>query len=293
MKILAAAIQMPSTPGDVAGNLDRADTHLRAAALGGAGLAVLPELFNTGYGLIADYAPLAEPADGPTMSHLAARSREWGMLIAGGFVESHGHHLYDSLGLCTPEGHVHVYRKRNLVFWERFRFARGDGPVVAPTKLGRIGLGVCADMIYKRTWDAYRGRVDLSVISAAWPDFARRETGRKHWLCGHLGPMAATIPTAVGRDLGVPVVFANQVGHTQTTIPLLGTRVAERIRDTFAGTSAVVDGRHGVASVAGRSEGITLAEVMIHPARGPRTWVSMSPSASAAASSASAPSSSA
>lgn len=291
MKILAAAVQMPSTPGDVAGNLDRADAHILAAADAGAGLVVLPEMFSTGYGLIDDYAPLAEPADGPTVAHLAARSRGTGMVVAAGFVEAHGHHLYDSLALCTPEGQVHVYRKRNLVFWERFRFARGAGPVVAQTKLGRIALGVCADMIYRRTWDAHRGRVDLSVIAAAWPDFRGRISGRRHWLCGHLGPLAATIPTAVARDLGVPVVFANQVGHTRTTIPILGTRVAERIDDTFAGTSAVVDGRHGGAAVAGRAEGLTLAEVTIHPQQGPRTWLSTSPSASEAVSSGQAPSS--
>ncbi len=104
MKILAAAIQMASEPLQVAANVDRADALLHRAHLQGASLAVLPEMFNTGYGLIPDYAPMAEDRDGPTVRHLLARSREWEMAIAAGFVERDGHHLYDSVLFATPDG---------------------------------------------------------------------------------------------------------------------------------------------------------------------------------------------
>src|SRR4051812_21349951 len=113
---------MPAVFHDVTANLRRADDLLRRAYLGGAELAVLPEMFNTGHGLCPDYGPVAEPVDGPTLRHLGARSRQWRMTIAAGFVERGGHHLYDALALLTPDGKVAVYRKRNLVFWERARF---------------------------------------------------------------------------------------------------------------------------------------------------------------------------
>src|SRR5262245_19943578 len=74
---LAAALQMASTVGRVGENLDRADALLDRARRAGAELAVLPEMFNTGYGLIPDYAPLAEPRTGRTLSHLSARARKW------------------------------------------------------------------------------------------------------------------------------------------------------------------------------------------------------------------------
>ena len=64
MKIRAAAIQMPSAPMDVAANLGRADALLRQAHDAGAELAVLPELFNSGYGMIPDYTPFGESLDG-------------------------------------------------------------------------------------------------------------------------------------------------------------------------------------------------------------------------------------
>src|SRR5260370_11318018 len=100
------------------------------------------------------------------------------MAIAAGLVDRAGRHLYDSLVFCSPDGEVHVYRKRNLVFWERFRFHPGRAPLVVSTPWGRVGLAICADMIYRKGWRDYRERIDLGVGSAACPDFADREYAR-------------------------------------------------------------------------------------------------------------------
>jgi len=285
VKIQAAAIQMASEPLAVADNVAKADELLREAHRGGARLAVLPEMFNTGYGLLPDYGPTAEGRDGPTLRHLATRSREWGMAIAAGFVERQDHHLYDSVAFATPDGRIHVYRKRNLVFWERFRFRPGREPLVVATPWGRVGFAVCADMIYRRTWESYRDRIDLAVICSAWPDFADRDSGRKHWLFGHVGPLSGAIPGKVAADLGIPVVFANQCGETKTVIPILKATIADR----FAGLSSVSDGRHGPSLVAGTAEEVLIAPLTLHVPRGPRAWrSSTSPSAPEARSSASA-----
>jgi N-carbamoylputrescine amidase len=276
---------MPSDALDVAANLARADEALRRAHEAGATLAVLPEMFNTGYGLRPDYTPYAEGHDGPTIRHLAERSRRWDLAIAAGFVEREGHHLYDSLLFCLPDGRVGVYRKRNLVFWERFRFRPGREPLVVPTPFGRVGFAICADMIYRRVWDDYRDRIDLAVVSAAWPEFACRHTGRKNWLLGHVGPLSGEIPRKVAHDLGVPVVFANQCGETHTTIPLPGLLLTGRIADRFAGRSCVVDGRHGPGAHADSAESLILSEITVHRPRRPHTCPITSRSDSAASSS--------
>ena len=286
MKIIAAAIQMTAETLQVATNVERADAMLRQARADGAELAVLPELFNTGYSLCPDFAPYAEDIEGPTLEHLRKRSRQWRMGIAAGFVEREGRHLYDSLAFVTPEGDTHVYRKRNLVFWERFRFRPGRSPLVVPTRWGRIGFAVCADMIYRKVWRDYRDRIDLAIVAAAWPDFADRDTGRKHWLLGHVGPLSGEIPAKVARDLGIPVIFANQCGETQTTIPVLNNRIADR----FAGRSTISDGLHGEAVRAGVEDQVLLSPLTIHSQRGLKTWRSMYPSAVEASSFASEPS---
>ena len=283
MKLLAAAVQMPSDLLDLSANLQRADGLLRQARDAGAELVVLPELFNTGYSLCPDFGPHSETPDGPTLSHLLRRARQWRMHIAAGYVEREGRHLYDSLAFCTPDGDLHVYRKRNLVFWERFRFHPGRNPMVVKTPWGRVGFAVCADMIYRRVWKEYQDGIDLAVVSAAWPEFADRRTGRGHWLLGRVGPMCSDIPARVADDLGVPVVFANQCGETQTRNPLLHTT----IHDRFAGLSSICDGRHGAPLRAGVGPDLLIAPVTIHPKRGLKSWHSMSPSAHAAASSAS------
>jgi len=167
VKIVVAAVQMPSDLLDVSANLDRADNLLRLARESSVELAVLPELFNTGYSLCPDFGPYSETAEGLTVRHLRERSREWQIAIAAGFVERDGRHLYDSLVFCSPNGDVQVYRKRNLVFWERFRFHPGRSPLIVATPWGRVGFAICADMIHRRVWTAYRGQVDLAVVSAA------------------------------------------------------------------------------------------------------------------------------
>ena len=165
--------------------------------------------------------------------------------------------------------------------------------VIADTPFGRIGFAICADMIYRKVWEGYRDQIDLAIISAAWPEFACRETGQRHWLFGHVGPLAGAIPAAVAKDLGIPVVFANQTGHTRTTIPFVGTWITEKIADRFAGQSCIADGHHGQARLAGWTEEVLLSEITLHPQRGPRTWRSTSPSVFAGSSSVSEPSGSA
>lgn len=279
MRLLAAAIQMTATPGNVRENLDRADAWLAHVHRQGVELAVLPELFNTGYGLIPDYGPLAEPIDGPTLRHLASRARQWGMAIAAGFVEQAGPHLYNSLAFLSPGRPADVYRKRNLVFWEGYRFRRGRSPMVVETPWGRAGLAICADMIYRNVWDDYRHRIDLAIVASAWPEFACQKSRRRHWLLGHVGSLSGEIPGRVAADLEIPVVFANQCGPTRTAIPLLGSR----IRDRFAGLSSVCDGREAGPVVAGVEEGVVISTLTVHPAtKGKAPCRTTFPSASAA-----------
>lgn len=132
-------------------------------------------------------------------------------------------------------------------------------------------------MIYRKVWDDYRGRIDLAVVSAAWPDFANRHTGRRHWLLGHVGPLSNAIPEKVALDLGIPVIFANQCGETQTTIPVLRTTIS----DQFAGQSSICDGRHGTPVRADRELSVLVAPITLHSKRGLKSWSFTSHSASA------------
>lgn len=263
MKILAAALQLRADPGAIDRNLDLADAMLRRAYEAGAELAVLPEMFNTGYGVGPNYASIAEDDTGPTIRHLRERSRAWGLTIAAGFVEESAGHLYDSMVIVGPNGLLDIYRKRHLVFWECSRFRSGRAPLIVRTRFGRVGLAICADMIYRRVWEDYRDRIDLALVCSAWPDFRCRDSERPHWLLGKLGPLAGQIPASVSRELKIPVVFANQCGETTTTVPILW-----KIRDRFAGRSAVCDGATDTAITTGTEAAVVLGELTLPRTRG-------------------------
>jgi N-carbamoylputrescine amidase len=164
-------------------------------------------------------------------------------------------------GFCTPDGRIHIYRKRNLVFWERSRFRPGGGPLVVPTRWGRIGFAICADMIYRRVWRDYRGR---STWRWSRPPGrispTARPAGRTGCWAGS-GRFGGEIPRRVATDLDIPVIFANQCGRTQTVIPVLG----GRIPDQFAGRSSLCDGRRALPVHAGVEEEVLIASLTPSP----------------------------
>jgi deaminated glutathione amidase len=82
--ILAAAIQMSSTPNK-GENLDTAERLIRSAASSGAGLIVLPELWNC-HGLEEVYRENAEPVPGPTTEFLGGLAQELGVYLLGGSI---------------------------------------------------------------------------------------------------------------------------------------------------------------------------------------------------------------
>jgi len=268
-----AAVQIATTPFETAANLEAADDGLRRAWEHGAVLAVLPELFHSGYCPGCPYHSVAETLEGPVASWLIDRARRFGMMIAAGLVERDGEDVYNALILVDASGLLARYRKRHLVFWERRRFRPGRSQVVARTRWGRIGFAICADMLYRRVWRDYRDQVDLMVVGAAWPEFVHRSTNRPHWLLGRLGPLVGELPRLAAADLGVPVVVANQSGPTHSRVPGLPWMGFE---DRFAGRSAVVDPIHGVIARAGLDAEIVVGEVNLKH-REPSAWAITSP----------------
>ena len=259
LNVAVAAIQFAAQPLDPRENLRRISGLVAGAHARGARLIVLPELANTGYCEHADLHRLAEDRDGSTIRTFAALSQRHGVYLAAGFVECHGGDVYDSLAFTTPGGEVSIYRKRHLIFWEHYYFRRGCEPLIVETELGRIGFAICADMMYEHIWAGYRDKIDVAVVSAAWPGATDQTTGGVGWMLRPSAGLCGEIPARIARDLRIPVVFSNQSGPCEVRIPMMGpAKPAE-----FARHSAVYDHTGTRISPALEGEGIAMGLVSL------------------------------
>ena len=252
----------------------------------GVELAVLPELFNTGYSLCPDYGPLQRDGRRPD-AHAPPPAQP---AVADG--DRRGIRRARRAGTSTirsPSARpTATSRSTASATWSSGSGSGSipaDRPLVVSTPWGRVGFAICADMIYRKVWNDYRDRIDLAVVSAAWPDFADRDSGRRHWLLGHVGPLSEAIPAKVATDLGIPVVFANQCGETHTTIPVLGTRIKRPVRRPEQHLRRPARRRRCVPATSRRSWSLPSPSTS---SEGLKSWRSTSPSAPAASSSGSA-----
>jgi predicted amidohydrolase len=115
-------------------------------------LAVLPELFATGYRFRdrSELAAVAEPLPGgPTSEALLAVAREREAHIVAGVAERDGDRIYNGAALLGPAGLVARYRKIHLFDEEKGLFAPGNlGFSVVDIGVARVGMMVCFDWIF-------------------------------------------------------------------------------------------------------------------------------------------------
>jgi predicted amidohydrolase len=186
---LAAAIQMHSGE-DKAANLAAATRLIKQAAVAGAKLVVLPELFNC-LGRFETIVAAAEPIPGSTsdvLCRLAARLSV--TIVAGSIAECAGRagKAYNTSLIISPTGQrIAKYRKVHL-----FDVAIDEGPrtteshwmvpgeelSIVSTELGVLGQSICYDLRFAELYRALASRhAEVLLVPAAFT----RTTGEAHW----------------------------------------------------------------------------------------------------------------
>ena len=137
-----AVYREKSTAGDVPGALELLRRRALAAAEAGAGLAIFPEMFLTGYSIGDAVFKMAEPVDGPSAGKAAAIAREAGVALLYGYPERDGDTVYNSALLIGRDGApLANYRKTHLYGSEEKRlFAPGDSLMLAELDGLKIGI---------------------------------------------------------------------------------------------------------------------------------------------------------
>ncbi len=240
-KLKLGVVQMSMTD-QLEVNVLKAITMVREAASQGAGLILLPELFENLYWCQVQresYFDLANPFDDhPFIPRFQALARELNVVLPVSFFEKAGHAYYNSLAMIDSSGAVlGVYRKSHIPdgpgYMEKYYFNPGDtGFKAFQTHPGggnlsaMVGAGICWDQWYPESARsmALLGAEILLYPTAigSEPDEAGSTDTRAMWQRAMVGHAVANLCY-----LGA----ANRVG----------TETVEGLEQTYYGSSFIAD----------------------------------------------------
>jgi len=212
--VRTALLQMDLAWEDWQANHARAANLLKRAADAGADLALLPEMFATGFSM--DGAKVAQPPGGPTERWLQATARGLGLHVIAGLAETGapGGLPVNNALLVTPDGGVSRYTKIHpfSMAKEDERYAAGSKVVTWEVAGARVTPQVCYDLRFPEPFRLAAGETDAFVVIANWP-----ERRRAHW---------QTLLRARAIENLCYVLGVNRVGEDGNGIPHLGDSAA-------------------------------------------------------------------
>jgi predicted amidohydrolase len=175
--IKAAAVQFNITLGEIEPNLQQVRTALAVLAGEGVRLAVLPEMWATGFAY-KDLNRLASRT-GELVAEIAALSARHSMVIVGSLPEPHEDKVYNTAYILDNGEIKGKYRKIHLfsLMQEDRSFDSGDSWLLVDTSVGRIGVFICYDLRFPEL--ARRLAVEgaeILVVPGEWP-----KPRQEHW----------------------------------------------------------------------------------------------------------------
>jgi predicted amidohydrolase len=172
-----ALIQMDLAWEDVAENHRRARVRLEEARRRGARLALLPEMFCTGFSM--ESGRIAQPAGGASETFLRETARELGLWILASVPEAGEPRPRNMAILAAPDGSATRYAKIHpFTFGGEHRvYAGGDRVVTVSVEGVCVTPFVCYDLRFPEPFRLAAEDTDLFALVANWPQ-TRREAWR-------------------------------------------------------------------------------------------------------------------
>lgn len=175
MKI--ALIQTDIAWADVEANHRRVAEALQGAAAQGARLAILPEMFSTGFCM--DAARVAQPEGGPSEAFLLTQAGLHGLTVIASVPQTQADGPPRNVALVVPpDGRISRYAKIHpfSLAGEDRVYAAGDRVVTVDVEGVRVTPLVCYDLRFPEPFRVAARDTDLFVVVANWP-----ERRRAHW----------------------------------------------------------------------------------------------------------------
>ncbi len=176
MTLRVALLQMDLAWEDVAENHRRARRLLETAAAQEARLAILPEMFSTGFSMEAE--KIAQPPGGPSETFLRDAARELGLWVMASVPEASGPRPYNMCIVASPAGTAAKYAKIHPFSFagEDKHYAAGGRVVTLEIEGARVTPLVCYDLRFPEPFRVAAAETDLFAVVANWP-----EPRREHW----------------------------------------------------------------------------------------------------------------
>ena len=229
--------QMQPAPLDIAANLGTVAGYIDQAAQQNCKLLVLPELALTGLDLGDDIWTTAQPLDGFALSRLRELAVENDIAIATSVAERADDDVFDTAVFINPDGTFVTGRKLHPPLAEAARFARGNGPQVVDTALGRLGLVLCADAFRADTFEnLLDGDPDMVLIMSAAPVLDTQLPGMRVYTPDEWLALAAFYSDR----LGIPIISAHACGAVTMQVPW---QPGKPVPATYCGASRIVNKR--------------------------------------------------
>ncbi len=176
-QLTCSAIQFNISLGEVDANLHKVLSALQRVAERGAQLAVLPEMWSSGY----DYRNLpALAAESPrVLETIQEECRKLNLVTVGSLPELEDGRIYNT-AYVIDNGEIRgSYRKLHLFStMQEDRFlGPGQQTLVAETSLGRLGIAICYDLRFPELFRklALAG-AEIICLPAEWP-----KPRQEHW----------------------------------------------------------------------------------------------------------------
>ena len=249
--VTTGAVQMRCT-SDVAENIEKAGALARQAAEAGAGVILLPELFERPYFCQErryEYYHYAKPVEeNDAVRYFRRTAKELGAVIPVSFYEQDKTRLYNSAAVIDADGEIlGVYRKTHIpddhFYQEKFYFSPGDsGFRVWDTRFGRIGVGICWDQWFPETARclAVNGAEMLLYPTAIGSEPILECDSMPHWRRCMQGHAAANLmPVAAANRIGTEEVMpCEQNGGQSSSLTFYGSSfIADETGDLVCGAS--------------------------------------------------------
>jgi len=237
--IKIGSIQMECSSGEWEHNLKHSENYLMQCSAEGVSLALLPELFNTGYLMDYSLAKVAEESYDKTVNKLSSLSKSLNMFIVAGIpVPQKEEKPLNGILLFTPGGNVQISGKLHLcqmMYKETDYLSAAKTPLVFELNGTKIGALICYDIAFPEAARmlALEG-AEIILVSAAW-----NITERSH--------VYEFFTKARALENGVWLVASNQTGGPS--------------HDPFLGCSRFVTPKGNIMAEMKREQGILVQNV--------------------------------